>query len=329
MLGTSFDATGTVPADGVIQLAFDRYLLPSTITRQSYVILDGRNQLLAAKALRTIYDPVARTVTITGPDGPGAEWLTVDQPYKLVLTVPPNAHTDVGGFRAIDRAPLQGEQPRTFVFRAAPPERAQRPLGAPVDFCADVAPIFQTKCASPTCHGPGTRAASGLVLADAEGVRRTAIGRVAHGANTSARASSPEPPERIFGVNMALIAPGDPGSSWLVYKMELAKPPASAVARPPVRCSPGDGASPIPPPAPDYVPLAPASFPASDAELAVLSDYVLGPPMPYPATAPGYAHQPLTFQERERVRLWIAQGAALRDCGECAEVAPDAADGAL
>ncbi len=321
-----------MPADGVIQLAFDRYLLPSTITRQSYVIVDSTNTPLPNLALRTLYDPVARTVTIVGPDGPGKSWLTPDQSYKLVLLIPSDPRSDIGGFRAIDRATLYPQQTREFVFRAGPPtQRAQ--IEPAVDFCADVLPIFTLKCSDPTCHGASERAASSLILASADGVRVTARGRVAQGANTGPRATSPEPAPSLFGVNMEIIKPGDPGSSWLMYKMELApQPVVDAGPMPPVACTPPAGAPSIPAPASSYTPLAPARTNPDDIERAILSDYVLGREMPYPYTPSTYVlpppspanpnptayfYTPLDFQEREKIRIWIARGAEIRECGGC------------
>lgn len=321
-----------MPADGVIQIAFDRYLLPSTITRQSYVIVDSTNTPLPNAALKTLYDPVARTVTIVGPDGPGKMWLTPEQSYKLVLLVPNDPRSDLGGFRAIDRATLHPPQKRELVFRAGPP--THKTLIEPaVDFCADVLPIFTLKCSDPSCHGASDRAASSLILASADGIRATARGRVAQGANTGPRASTPEPTPSSFGVNMELIKPGDPGSSWLMYKIELAPHPVvDAGPAPTVQCTPPAGAPSIPAPAPAYTPLAPARTHADDIERAILNDYVLGREMPYPyppatyvpppatPTNPNptaYFYTPLDFQERERVRIWISRGAEIRECGGC------------
>ena len=67
-----------------LPMAFCR---PTTITRQSYAILDSSRQVLANTTLRTLYDPVARVVTIAGPDGL-APWLTPGQSYYLVLATP-------------------------------------------------------------------------------------------------------------------------------------------------------------------------------------------------------------------------------------------------
>ncbi len=254
-------------------------------------------------------------MTIAGPDGPGRAWLTPDQSYKLVLLVPADAASDLGGFRAIDRATLARDQKREFVFRAGA-GTGQRAYEPAVDFCADVLPIFAAKCDGPTCHGSSSRAASSLILTTSEGVRVTARGRVAQGSNTAARANTPETTPSLFGANMEIIRPGDPGSSWLTYKIELGKLPAEDAATNETRtCTPPPSTGPIPPPAGTFTPLAPARIAASDGERAILDDYVLGREMPYPSAPPSATA--LDFQERQRIRAWIANGAEIRECGAC------------
>lgn len=316
MLGTNIDpATNELPADGVIQVSFDRYLLPSTITRQSYVVTDNTNKPLGSLDLKTIYDPVARTVTITGPGGPGAAWLTPGVEYKLALLVPRD-NTDLGGFRAIDRSPLDSTQLRQFPFRASAPTGVTT-IDPPVDFCADVLPIFQAKCGGGGCHGPPAtgnppRSAASLILTSNDGVRVTAKGRVAQGANTGGRAFAPSPDGPVFGVDMALIQPGSPGASWLMYKVEMAPHPVvDAGAEPNYACTPPAGSPPLPAKAAPYQPGRAVVPQASDAERERLGNFILGREMPYP---PG---QPLSFQQRERIRIWIANGAETRECGGC------------
>ena len=337
MIGTSFDRTGgTVASDDAIQISFDRYLLPSTVLRQGYGIADNTNQLLPVEGFQTIYDPVARTVSIAGPQGIGTPWLTEGLEYKLVLFVPPNNATDQGGFRAIDRSPL--DQTYTFVFRAtAPTGGPLRPVDPPVNFCADVLPIFAQKCSDPTCHGAppnptgGTQPAASLILSNSSGVRVTAIGRVAQGSNTGGRSFDPAPASPIFGVDMALVEKGNPGLSWLMYKIEMAPLPVVDAASPTSStylCTPPAGSDAVLTPGDPYTSRAPVAQ-ASDAERERLADYVLGRFMPYPSGTVLPETQPLTFEERERVRRWIAQGAPTPECGGCGGVtapasAPDA-----
>jgi hypothetical protein len=65
----------------------------------------------------------------------------------------------------------------------------------------------------------------------------------------------------------------------------------------------------------------------TDLEHSILSDFVPGREMPFPpASVSSFREQALSFDERERIRLWIAQGANLEECGGCTSVAflPDA-----
>lgn len=313
-----------LPADGVIQISFDRYLLPSTVLRQSVVLTDASNQpVTEADAPIVTYDPVARTVTLSSPKEPGVPWLLEGQPYKLFFLIPPDDDADDRGLRAIDRATLDPAQPREIAFYVGPPNGLGR--GEPnVSFCTDVLPIFAYKCSDASCHGGrGGTPAAGLVLDGATGVVRTAVGRVAQAANTSGRAGAPEPAGKVFGVNMPVIEPGSPGESWLLYKLELAPPPVvDAGTAETIVCSGAPNAPAPPPPAPDFMPLAPARLDADEIERAILNDYVLGREMPFPVPqVKSPAQQPLTFQEREKIRLWIAQGAVVNECGGCGESA--------
>ena len=59
------------------------------------------------------------------------------------------------------------------------------------------------------------------------------------------------------------------------------------------------------------------------AERTILSQYILGNEMPYPINllpneqSVDPATLPLTFDELERVRVWIAQGAPTFECSQC------------
>lgn len=290
--------------------------------RQSVVLTDANSQPVTEdNAPIVTYDPVARTVTLASPKAPGVEWLKEGQPYKLFFLVPPDDDADDRGLRAIDRATLDPNQPREIGFYVGPRSGVGR-AEPNVSFCTDVLPIFALKCSQGTCHGGrGAQPAAGLVLDSASGVTRTAIGRVAQGANTGGAAAPPEPPGKVFGVNMPLVDPGNPGNSWLLYKVELAPAPvvdAGAPARLACAGPPGAPASAVP--APDYFPLVPAAPYADEIERAILNDYVLGREMPYPvAQVRSPAEQALTFQEREKIRLWIAQRAPVEACGGCGE----------
>jgi hypothetical protein len=304
-------------ANGVIRLRFDRYLLPSTVVRQSFFILDAENKDVAGAIVS--YDPVSLVVTISPPaTGP---WVTPGQPYKLILPVP--SETAAGfGLRAIDGATLDPSSMREFAFTASnvtlPPAATQEPS---MSFCRDVFPVMQAKCASGSpCHGapdPSSKPAGSLVLTLPNGFRQTAINRVAQGSNTSARPEI-QPPGNVFGIDMPLIDPGSPGNSWLMYKVLLARLPTVVPTDGPDVCL-GPG------------PLGKLELPASsntsvveadDFERHALNDYVLGREMPYPAPpdSVSYSTQALSYEERQRLRMWIAQGAIVQDCGACDSV---------
>jgi hypothetical protein len=222
-------------------------------------------------------------------------------------------------------------------------------------FCADVWPFFNGpaftvtgvpgllhagSCASPNCHGaPQTTTdsprfptgqsepAEGLVLDTSKYVAETAIGRVANESNVGASASAGTP-GAIFGIDMPIIDPGttgtgDPGNSWMMYKVLLDQPLPEALDSPlfSVVCGPFStaesyerGVSPV----------------ITPDERERLSNFIPGREMPYPtpiaaglypdggsrlmipsASQAGGASSldALTLPEMERLRLWIKQGA--------------------
>lgn len=316
ILGVNVGPESPFPFDGAIQIAFDRYLLPATVNRQSFVLLDSANTPLGAeKAPSVVYDPIARTVTLARPSD---NWLTEGLTYKLVLTLP-EGDSDQGGVRAIDRATLRADQKREFAFRVGP--RGTATFEPPVTFCRDVLPIFAAKCNLPTCHGSGGVSAASLVLDSSSGVGLTALNRIAQGANTTGRSTQPAPPGRLFGVDMPIIDPGNPGNSWLLYKVELPRPPVKPSPAT-YGCTNG-----LKEPAQAFVfqPLAPNTrLVADDFERSVLSDFILGREMPFPVSTPGgYPDEALTVDEREKIRLWIkglVPGATLPECRGCGDV---------
>ena len=226
-------------------------------------------------------------------------------------------------------ATLDPKQERLIAFGVNQKVAAQS-TPPDIDFCVDVLPIFVAKCSAPACQGAirggDQRPAAGLILETSAGVANTAIGRVAHGSNTGGVSGHPSPAGPVFAVDMPIIDPGNPGNSWLVYKMELAAPPAVVDGGSTIACQGVPDGGTFPPPADSYFPLVDASTNAGDGERFTLGNFVIGQPMPYPvlpSTAPSYDNVPLTFDEREAVRLWIAampQNGQIRDCGAC--VAP-------
>lgn len=301
-----------MPADGVVQIAFDRYLLPSTISRQSIVLVDSANKGLSPDlAPLVVYDPVARTVTLAPPKTP---WLSEGQLYKVILGIP---ESDGDGVRALDGATLSSDQKRDFAFLVGPKTSANFERRG--SFCDDVLPIFSAKCSGSTCHG-GTAPAAGLLLDSSAGVGATALRRVAQGASRGPSSRLSTASARRFGVDMPIIDAGNPGNSWLLYKVELAPPPVDLVATPTYACQHRADQAPLPF---TFLPLAPnAQRYASSNERAILSDFILGREMPFPTLeSPRYETLALTFEDREKIRLWISDlrdGQALPECGACA-----------
>ena len=303
-----------MPADGAIQFAFDRYLLPSTVSRQSIVLADASNPPSAISgdlAPIVTYDPIARTVTLAPPKEP---WLTEGATYRVFFTVPNGDDDSLGGLRAIDRAALGPGEKIEWAFNVGPAKGVA--IDPPVSFCRDVLPIFTAKCSSPTCHGSADQSAASLLLTTSAGVGATAIGRVAQGANRGPSSAIVSSSQGKFGIDMPIIDPGRPGNSWLLYKVELARPP---IDLPPSKyvCQAALGQT----SAPAFNPLARAAQrAASDAEHEVLSNYILGHEMPYPlANATAYETVSLTFDEREKVRVWISSltSGQVPECGGC------------
>jgi hypothetical protein len=211
-----------LPVNGRIELGFDRLLLPASITRQTFVLENAGGTMSYTPNIA--YDPVTRIVSITPLANDPTQPFTVGQSYSVIL-VAPTAPGDQSGVRAIDLATLKGGQQRIeFTVSAATPTPPPTIL---IDFCRDINPIFQTSCSLPMCHG-GSAPAAGLLLSDPTGIPRTVVGRVAQGSNTGPR-SAASPPTLLFNEDMPIIdanggSTGDPGNSWMMYKLLLANP---------------------------------------------------------------------------------------------------------
>jgi hypothetical protein len=321
--GPHFEVAGTntgagIPTDGVIEIAFDRLLLPSTITRQTFQLSDKRGNFVSPSV---VYDPVARVVTIKPPQG-----FLQDQQYYQVHIAMPQSPTDSNGLRAIDGATLDPAASPTITFLAASNAPAQN-QPPPVDFCKDIIRLFD-KCAGLVCHTASTIAAQGLLLDSASDIAATAVGRVAQESNTGPKAAA-QPAGRLFAIDMPLLDPGpggtttngDPANSFLLYKLLMAYPLGTSTTQQPKYC--GDAGT---------APQAMGPFhtvawqPLSDTERSRLSNLIPGREMPYPgdpSQALNQASNTLTLNELELVSAWIGQvrtgGAPLvpATCGSC------------
>jgi hypothetical protein len=308
IVGLNVSPTQALTQGAPIEIAFDRLLNPLAVTRQTFALQDLFGNFLTPTPS---YDPVARVVRLCMTDSPD---LQPDQTYQLTILAPQSA-TDPAGFRAIDGAGLDPSVSPILQFPVVAgaaytgSDACTGPTG--VDFCSQVLPLFANKCGgSSSCH-TGQLPAAGLLMTTAEGIQATAIGRVAQGSNTGSQ-SQAAPPGIRFGVDVPIVTPGAPGSSWLMYKLLLAVPPCSST--PGVGCdagSPGIQNN-------RYPLVTPPWSLMSDDERATLSNYVPGREMPYPAdpSAPlDSATAPLTGDELDTVSTWIQQGAGIPAAG--------------
>ncbi len=326
-----------------IELAFDRLLLPITVTRQTFILVDEAAASVPI-TFAIAYDPVARVVTLNPEQA-----LLAAHTYDVSIQSPENP-TDSTGLHAIDGAtmdPDTGKYPRTITFEVVaatgtPPATCNGIVGPCMSFCTDILPIFSpTGCAGGVCHSGvvfehGSPIAAGLALvgldspappnpSTAQLVQATAINRLSI-ESTQGASSEPGPPSFHFGQDMPIIdtttvtdpntlAPvgptgsGDPGNSFLMYKVLMATPSTSDGGVP-------DGG---PPPVMAY-PLtwpggAPGEVPAlSTAEQATLAAYIPGREMPLALQLNATVNNGLTMDQLERLSLWIAQGAPLANC---------------
>ncbi len=301
-------AGGTLPDDGTIQIAFDRLLDPASVTRQSFSLSDDSGNYPEEVVT---YDPILRVVTLS--TNSGGAWLTQGATYKVVMgQAAASDTTGLTGPKAIDGATLTASVVETFqAVASAGTESEYRAM----DLCNDVLPVFQNDCSSTNCHGApqdGQYPREGLALTTPLGIASTAISRASQESNTGAQAGAGTAAGAApFGVDMPIIDPGNPGNSWLIYKLLLAAGNPT-VSPDPVSCG-GTSVSPLPAPALNSDtanPNAPTVL-LSDSERSILSELVIGEQMPYP---PNTA---LGLDELERISAWIAQGATVVQCPNC------------
>lgn len=326
MVASNIGTNTPLAANQPIELAFDRLLLPITVTRQSFVLFDKADTSTAI-AFSIAYDPVARVVTMTP-----LQALTEGHNYELDIVSeldPQNPN----GLHAIDGATMDPKSPQsvTFAVSAAstpPPATCNGIVGPCIDFCNDIKPILQTQCTSGTCHNgkigsteggaiPGPTP-DGLVLSDppftAEAIFGTAIGRLAV-ESTMGPLSEPGPPSFHFGQDMPIIdtstvsdpttsasvgptGSGDPGNSFLIYKTLMAQVGPLLMGMTALPNAYGVTWAPI-----------------SDGERATLASMIPGREMPLSAQVTDTVGTGLAVDSLERLSLWIAQGAPLSDCG--------------
>ncbi len=335
---TSNVGTNTPLAAGQpIELAFDRLLLPVTVTRQTFVLVDEAAPS-AAITFAIAYDPVARVVTLTP-----VQALSVGHTYQVSIVSPANP-TDSTGLHAIDGAtmdPDTGKFPRAITFQVVAasgtaPATCNGIVGPCMSFCTDIVPILKspgTSCSGAgTCHNGltfenGLSLAAGLALtgkdpptstlpSTAQFVEATAINRLSIESTQGAQ-SSPGPPSFHFGQDMPIIdtttvtdpsssaavgppGSGDPGNSFLLYKVLMAAPGSPSTLAVYPLTWPGGVAGAVP------------ALP--ETERATLASYIPGREMPLPSQVTATVNTGLPMDSLERLSLWIAQGAPLSNC---------------
>jgi hypothetical protein len=159
-------------------------------------------------------------------------------------------------------------------------------------------PSLFRPCAFAGCHGPGAQSgasslAMGLDLSSPSGLSATALGVTAHQTQVGEGAEQGETSPLRFGRAMPIIDPGNPGNSYLLYKVLI---------------------HPLNHPRPDG-----ELWPALGAELERLRDaFVSGLPMPAPSASSSpsglSSDDPdgtLSAAHARAIAAWIASGAVL------------------
>ncbi len=220
--GAGPDPSCTVPTNLTVALRFDRFLDPSTVNRQALRVYTGDPDKVGQVSFEVDYDPVERVVEFRLPDGAELQPRAL---YQLELLAP--EADDAFGIRAFDGAPLRerGLPLRTSFMTADGP--AERPRIDPPSCAEIVERIFEQDvggCAGGNCHAAFANhfgaAPHGLWLEGRRNFAATAIGKIARQTETGDSSggvgleSSPR-----FGVQMPLVAPRNPGNSYLLYKL--------------------------------------------------------------------------------------------------------------
>ncbi|WP_437746385.1 hypothetical protein WME73_16330 [Sorangium sp. So ce302] len=333
---TALDPAGTteVLSTASFVLKFDRYLLPSSVsatvgaesvcvsgdlaTVQTYA--DCVNPI----ALAPTYNPVQREVIFRQIEGmPG---LVPGTRYALTVFKPAD-EAALSGIRAFDGASLGGNTRIEFSVAATNPPQAmperppsgdfycQRDLECVAEMCADDpvcsvcvkgAAYFLSTCVG--CHFDGSAAAGlnlnlgGPMFNRIDALLDTAIGRTAHQTQMGEKAHMGEASPERFGRAMPLIDPGNPGNSYLLYKILI-----------------GQSAS-------DPSLSADAAEKLRQETERLQAAFVVGMPMPPPPSNPVFWFHPQSPETPDDpdvtpyvdgidiLSAWILNGAAPRDC---------------
>ena len=274
-----------VPLDAPIELRFDRFLLPSTVVRQSLRASTADSEVF----LQPRYDAVERVVVLRVVNGgiwlPGTRYIV-----RLKL---PDDDPNGWGFRAFDGAPLakDGRAPIEFTFRTRRDYTPQHPPAPTADWNDMQTVIERGGCTASGCHGSSV-SSMGLDLRSAASVEDTAVNEVAHQAESEPNAMEPREDAVRFGTQMPLVDPGRPGNSYLFYKL-LVNPESYTGACESQHSVALDGC---------------VAFPKEQTD-ELRAWFVRGRPMPLPTgDEPGH----LSLDDIRTVQSWIAADAPLK-----------------
>lgn len=218
------------PLERAMRLRFDRYLNPASVVRQSVLVtpamLDADTGASKGPVVffEPVYDPYDRLVVFHL--AAGVRW-TPTTLHTVRLLAPLDA-SDVTGFRAFDGAPLPESETFSFMSGDAvsDPDRDVDDARPRVRFCDEedvpgplpsARSVMRKGCAVGGCHGAGP--VLGLDLSGPDAIRGTAVRVVAKQTMTGASVSAPASNPRRFGDDMPRLDPGNPGNSYVVYKL--------------------------------------------------------------------------------------------------------------
>jgi len=291
-----------VPTNVTIELRFDRFLLPGGLN--AALSLYSGNPPANGIPLQAEYDMIERVVVYRP--------LRQLQPNTLYTAQLVSSPSPGQGFWAFDGAPLgEGPVPLRISFGTGNGPRTEPPpVMPPVDTCETMTHGPLDSCVN--CHAtppsdahsaPSTRLPPmGLDLSSSRGLFYTAIRQVAHQSETgnSATGQGLQSPVR-FGVQMNIVDPGSPATSYLMYKL-LRKPENFAVSEDAASCVTGYH---FPVSSLDCQP------PPEDERVRLREWFALGDPMPKDDTSTMGEPIPsaTTRENLVRISAWIATGA--------------------
>jgi hypothetical protein len=176
-----------------------------------------------------VYDVYERVVRYVLPPG-----VTLEPNALYSVSLPIATADDAFGFRAFDGAALDGSEPIRISFFTSNQPVSEVPTAAPeLDCSGTFCLVFGGAepgcelpltggCASNGCHEERPeQAAMGLRLGSVESFERTALAKVAHGAETGPTTGAAAAASLRFGTAMPLVDPGRPENSYLLYKLLL------------------------------------------------------------------------------------------------------------